>query len=178
MVTRAEGRVLPRSAAALLLAWCCLASFAAGSSESVGEAKRTEDRPAQVQARELGSNKACKSPALPLDGAPLVGLSLDQQHVNATSQTHPPPQARAGSTKLHLLVNEDGWVVRARVAASNGEPGLDAWVLGMVSEWRFKPRYLDGKAVCAWGTYSVTFQVADRDPEGQSKTDEAQRESQ
>ncbi len=105
----------------------------------------------------------CASPALPLDGAPLPALSLDPAHENTFGE-EAPQDAKAGVTKLHLLVNEEGRVVRARIAGSQGDARTDEWIARGVAAWRFKPRVLDGRPVCAWGAYSVAFGVVDRSP--------------
>lgn len=101
----------------------------------------------------------CKSPELPLNGAPLPALSLGNP--GAAPFPELPHHARPGTTKLDLLVNEQGRVVKARVATSHGDPRVDTALLQAMERWRFKPRYLDAKAVCAWGSYAVKIVFED-----------------
>lgn len=100
--------------------------------------------------------RRCSSPELPLDGAPLPALSLDEGHMSRMP-LYPPSHTRWASAKLHVLVNEEGWIRKVRVASAEGSAYTVNWMLRSLEQWRFKPRYLDGKAVCAWGTYRLTI---------------------
>ncbi len=154
------------AAALVLISLVSPAAFAADETEQKG----ADRKPTGAQtASEVRFESKCRSPELPLDGAPIPALSLDPKHDN-TFVDQPPHHARPGTTKLQLLVNEEGRVVRALVAVSQGDPGVDEWIARGVESWRFKPRTLDGKSVCAWGNYSVTFQLADRAADDAAQT--------
>jgi TonB family protein len=149
-------------APALLLAFATPVSIQAPASEP---AEQQPSKPvatdAATRVREVRLDSKCNSRELPLDGAPLPALSLDPAH-DAKFVGQAPQHAKPGTTKLQLLVNEDGQVVRALVAVSQGDSRVDEWIARGVESWHFKPRVLDGKPVCAWGNYSVTFELVDR----------------
>lgn len=57
-----------------------------------------------------------------------------------------------------LLVNEEGYVVRAKLLKSSGFAALDKGGLEATGDLRFEPGNKDGKAVCMWRPFTFFWQ--------------------
>lgn len=89
----------------------------------------------------------------------------DPQHPFAKPE-YPPIARRAGAegtVVLFLLVNEEGRIARARVDRSSGFEVLDQSALRASRDWTALPAIADGKTVCAWGRFAITFRLTGDD---------------
>lgn len=64
-----------------------------------------------------------------------------------------------GTVVVAIRTNETGFPSRAVVTRSSGYDGLDKATLDVIDSWRLQPALLDGRPVCAWNVFSVTFSI-------------------
>jgi TonB family protein len=85
----------------------------------------------------------------------------------ATPLTQPPyPEAARvmrmeGSVIVSLLINEAGQVSRARIKQGTRYPMLNAAAIEGTRDWKLRPGTAQGKTVCMWGDFGVTFKLED-----------------
>lgn len=68
-------------------------------------------------------------------------------------------QGREGTVLLRFLIGADGWVKRALVAKSSGDPALDEAARAGLETCRFHPPLADGKPVDAWTAIEYVWQL-------------------
>jgi len=95
------------------------------------------------------------APVLPLSPPlPLAGLSQ--------RPAYPEVARRAGiegTTRLKILVRADGSVGAVEVAASAGDPSLDAAAIAAARTWRFEPARRGADPVAVWILRDVQFRL-------------------
>lgn len=65
-----------------------------------------------------------------------------------------------GTTTLRFLIDTDGSVARSEVAQSSGDSALDESARAAVSQCKFKPAVIDGKATRAWVAVQYVWSLA------------------
>jgi TonB family protein len=63
----------------------------------------------------------------------------------------------SGVVEMLLLVNEEGYVTRAKVLKSSGSDSLDRFSLETTKDFRVEPGRVDGKATCMWMPFTSTW---------------------
>jgi TonB family protein len=123
-----------------------------------------------VTAQELDFARPCKADPADQARADAQQGKRENPHQDPDhrfTQPEYPPSARRddeeGTVVLLLYVNEDGRIGRARIDKSSGFALLDEAGLRATRNWTALPATDDGKKVCAWGRFAITFRLFDYD---------------
>lgn len=64
---------------------------------------------------------------------------------------------RAGSVDVALLIDEAGFVKKAKVLRSTGSQSFGKAVMAVVKDWRFDPAWHQGRYVSVWAKKTIRF---------------------
>jgi len=145
----------------------------ASAGQTVGAPNETSDQ----EVADVDFGRPCPNPQPAFDrGNAADRLTRKSPHSDpATPLTQPPyPKAAQmmgmeGIVIVSLLINEAGQVSRARVKQGARYPILNAAAVEGTRDWKLRPGTAQGKPVCMWGTFAVTFMLEDYDDDELAK---------
>lgn len=106
----------------------------------------------------------------PMDIAAAPGATAARQDPSQPfSRPEYPPGARVrgeeGMAVMFVLVTEKGRVAHARIERTTGSKDLDEAALVATRDWHVIPATSDGKPICRWSRFAVTFRLEDGPPD-------------
>jgi TonB family protein len=118
--------------------------------------------PAATEAEVLDFGRSCAVAAATEEILSGPGVTLP--HLTPKWPPKAPPYPKeakkrkeSGAVQMLLLVNEEGYVTRARLVKSSGSKSLDRASLESSKDFRLEPGRLDGKVTCMWMPFTSTW---------------------